>query len=943
MCYAIPGKVLDISNNIATIDYFGETKEAIVDAGNIRVGDYVFAQGGLIVGTLKEDEAHGILEGWKEAFFKLRDRDERLAEDVRLSGGADPAIARIIKKGEEGAALTRDEMLALMMSKSEEDLNLLYQTANSVRRRRHRNSSCVHGIIEFSNMCKNDCAYCGISRHNNSLTRYRMDADEIVDVVIHAAEKLGFKAFVLQSGEDDYYTTSRLIGIIRKIKEMTGVLVILSIGERDMDCYKELYDAGARGILMRFETSNPNLYGRLHTTLNYEGRLRTLRGVRDIGYLVATGSLIGLPAQRDGDLVEDILLASSFDTEMYSFGPFIPHPGTPLASSAIIDIHTVLKVIAVTRLFNHDGNIVVTSALESLFGIEGAKKALMAGGNSMMIDLTPEKYRRLYAIYPGKGEGDDDIQGRISGTISLLYSLGRAPTDLGITWGTKEDENQIKGSRGQGFKGSSEEAITASISAFSLHLTPRPLDPLNPDFQKAFSDEIERILDRTHNASHKKAESIIAKAKQLKGLTPEETAILLQCEDKDLLESLYSAAREVKESIYGKRLVLFAPLYLTSTCVNNCLYCGFRRENQTIERRVLTGDEIRLETEALIRDGHKRALLVAGEDHRQCGIDYIEKAIGIIYSTKVDNGNIRRVNVNVAPLSVEEFKRLKSAGIGTYQLFQETYHLPTYKQVHPSGPKSNYDYRLSALSRAMEAGIDDVGMGVLFGLYDYKFEVLAILYHALHLEQEFGVGPHTISVPRIEPASGAPLSVNPPCAVSDEDFMKLVAILRLAIPYTGIILSTREHAGLRNRLFHIGASQISTNSRTYPGGYTAGDDENSSRGQFSIGDKRTTAEVIQHISTDGFAPSFCTACYRTGRTGQEFMEFAKPGDIQRFCLPNSILSFKEYLLDYGGEELRKIGENLIDEQIFSIDDIKIRLATLKKLEDMEKGKRDLYF
>ncbi|MBI5180981.1 MAG: [FeFe] hydrogenase H-cluster radical SAM maturase HydG, partial [Nitrospirae bacterium] len=325
------------------------------------------------------------------------------------------------------------------------------------------------------------------------------------------------------------------------------------------------------------------------------------------------------------------------------------------------------------------------------------------------------------------------------------------------------------------------------------------------------------------------------------------------------------------------------------------------------------------------------------------GIAYIEKAIDIIYSTKADKGEIRRINVNVAPLHVEEYRRLKSAGIGTYQLFQETYHLSTYKEMHPTGPKGNYNYRLSALSRAMEAGIDDVGMGVLFGLYDYKFEVLALLCHARQLEKEYGVGPHTVSVPRIEPAAGAPISINPPHAVSDEDFMKLVAILRLAIPYTGIILSTRESTELRNRLFHIGASQISTNSRTYPGGYTAADEESASKGQFSIGDKRTTCEVIKHISNDGFAPSFCTACYRVGRTGHEFMEFAKPGEIQRFCLPNSILSFKEYLLDYGDEELRRTGDTLIRSQTASIEDTKLRNATIKKLEEIEQGKRDLYF
>ena len=916
MCYAIPGKVLEINNNIALIEYFGERKSALVDAGDISVGDYVYAQGGFIVQTLETDEAHGILNEWEDIFFKLKEQDERLAQEISSPIRVDADIERIISKGENGNQLTRGELLALLRCRDADELGLLYQTANRIRQRVHKNSSCVHGIIEFSNICKNDCAYCGIRSDNKKLDRYRMTADEIIDTAASSARESGFKAFVLQSGEDGYYTTERLSEIIRGIKDKYGVLVFLSIGERDEDCYRRLYEAGARGVLFRFETSNRDIYSKLHTTLHYENRLRTLQTVRDIGYIIATGSLIGLPGQSEEDLLNDILLAGSFGTEMYSFGPFIPHPNTPLASVKAADIDTMLKVIAVTRLNNHDGNILVTSAVETLFGREGSQKALMAGGNSMMINLTPDRYCKLYSIYPGKGEEDKDIQGRISETVSLLYSLGRAPTDIGMSRPLANEHENIP-----------------------------PLNPLpqGEGERRAFSDKINAILEKTSQAPHTEVESVIEKAKQLNGLTPEETAILLQCNDKELTELLYSAAEEIKKAIYGNRLVLFAPLYLTSTCVNNCLYCGFRKENKAIERRILSEEEIRSESEAIIRDGHKRVLVVAGEDPKQCGIDYIARAIDIIYSTKADKGEIRRINVNVAPLRVEEYRRLKSAGIGTYQLFQETYHLPTYRHVHPSGPKSNYDYRLSALSRAMEAVIDDVGMGVLFGLYDYKFEVLALLYHARQLEKEYGVGPHTVSVPRIEPAAGAPISINPPHAVSDEDFMKLVAILRLAIPYTGIILSTRESSELRNRLFHIGASQISTNSKTYPGGYAAGDEESASKGQFSIGDKRTTCEVIKHISNDGFAPSFCTACYRTGRTGQEFMEFAKPGEIQKFCLPNSILSFKEYLLDYGDEELRQTGDELIRSQTASIEDTKIRNTTIKKLEEIEQGNRDLYF
>src|SRR4030065_1963032 len=310
------------------------------------------------------------------------------------------------------------------------------------------------------------------------------------------------------------------------------------------------------------------------------------------------------------------------------------------------------------------------------------------------------------------------------------------------------------------------------------------------------AEEIEGLLSRTKGVSAKKAEAIIKKAEGLTGLTPEETAVLLHCENREVLDSLYQTAKRVKEAIYGNRLVLFAPLYLTNTCINNCLYCGVRRDNLDMERRVLSEEEIRSEAETLIRDGHKRVLVVAGESPKECGIDYLERAIKTIYSTKIAHGEIRRINVNVAPLHIGEFMRLKAAGIGTYQLFQATYHLPTYQKVHPSGPKRDYHNRLTALDRAMEAGIDDVGMGVLFGLYDYRFEVLALLCHAQYLEKKFGVGPHTVSVPRIEPGAHAPISVNPPHAVTDVNFMKLIAVLRLSIPYTGHILTTRESAEL---------------------------------------------------------------------------------------------------------------------------------------------------
>lgn len=432
---------------------------------------------------------------------------------------------------------------------------------------------------------------------------------------------------------------------------------------------------------------------------------------------------------------------------------------------------------------------------------------------------------------------------------------------------------------------------------------------------KTFIDpeKIEALLKKAGSAGRREQKEVIEKALKLKGLSLEETGVLLAVKDRKITEKLFAAANTIKENIYGKRLVLFAPLYTTNVCANNCLYCAFRKDNPKIKRKTLSLKEIRKEVEIIEAEGHKRILLVAGEDSRSANIRNLEKIIALIYATHRGKGEIRRVNVNVAPLSAGGFRRLKKTGIGTYQLFQETYHYPTYKTVHPDGPKSDYAFRLFAMDRAMEAGINDVGIGALFGLYDYKFEVLALLCHARHLEKKFGAGPHTISVPRIEPAIGAPLSIRPTHAVSDRDFKKLVAILRLAVPYTGLILSTRETARMRNALFGLGISQISAGSRTNPGGY--GDKQRDASAQFSLYDHRSTAEVIVDILKLGYIPSFCTACYRLGRTGKDFMDLAKPGLIKNYCLPNSLLTFKEYLKEYGDRSTKELGNKVIQQQI----------------------------
>lgn len=462
---------------------------------------------------------------------------------------------------------------------------------------------------------------------------------------------------------------------------------------------------------------------------------------------------------------------------------------------------------------------------------------------------------------------------------------------------------------------------------------------------KDFIDDnhIQNILDQTINPDPLRVLEVIDKAYELKGLTPEEVAALLQTEDEDLICAILQAAHKIKQDIYGNRLVLFAPLYIANHCSNNCLYCGFRRDNKELNRVALTLDQIRKEVEVLEREGHKRLLMLCGEHPSHSSLDYFIEAIETAYATKTEKGGeIRRINVELAPLDVDEFRRLKKTGIGTYLLFQETYHHETYKKMHPSGPKKDYVNRLTAIHRAQEAGIDDVGLGALFGLYNYKFDLLGLLFHALQLEKDCGVGPHTISIPRLEPAFNAPAAIAPPKPVSDHDFKKLVAILRMAVPYTGMILTTRENPELRSEVFNYGVSQISAGSRTNPGGYSDTTSDRFRAAQFNLGDTRTLDEVILDITERGHIPSFCTACYRLGRTGKDFMALAKPGLIQKFCQTNAVFSFKEYLLDYASPKTKKAGEKLITEILEKSFKTQRKKMVVDRLQAIEKGKRDVY-
>ncbi len=438
---------------------------------------------------------------------------------------------------------------------------------------------------------------------------------------------------------------------------------------------------------------------------------------------------------------------------------------------------------------------------------------------------------------------------------------------------------------------------------------------------------------------------IIEKARTKHGLTSAEVAILLQVENQELIKKMFSTAAEIKEAIYGKRIVLFAPLYISSYCVNNCIYCGYCASNEKQLRRRLSMEDVAQEVKILEALGHKRLAVEAGEDPINCPIEYVTDVLKQIYSLKFDNGSIRRANVNIAATTIEDYAKLKAAGIGTYILFQETYHRETYARLHPSGPKHDYNWHTTAMDRAMKGGIDDVGIGTLYGLYDFKYDTVAMFLHAEHLEKEFGVGPHTISVPRIRPASDVDLSTMPHL-VSDEDFAKIIAIIRMAVPYTGMILSTREDPDYRDTLIDYGISQISAASGTGVGAYKETysdhpDHQNSM--QFETSDLRSPDEIIQMLCKKGYVPSYCTACYRQGRTGDRFMSLAKTGEIQNVCLPNALLTFKEYLLDYANEETKKIGEELINAQIKTIENEKIRQTTIERLQLIEEGIRDLFF
>jgi 2-iminoacetate synthase len=460
----------------------------------------------------------------------------------------------------------------------------------------------------------------------------------------------------------------------------------------------------------------------------------------------------------------------------------------------------------------------------------------------------------------------------------------------------------------------------------------------------SFIDEsyIEETLKSFQQPDPVHVKDIIQKSLDKQRLDPEDMATLIHVEDPELLESIYEGARTLKERVYGNRIVLFAPLYIGNECVNHCEYCGFRASNKEVVRETLEREGVQDEVKALVKKGHKRLIMVFGE-HPKYNASFIHDSVKAVYETKENNGEIRRVNINAAPMSVEDFSHIKAAEIGTYQIFQETYHRETYAKMHPRGPKSDYNWRLYGLDRAMEAGIDDVGIGALMGLHDWRFEIMSLLQHTIHLESSYGVGPHTISFPRIEPAIGTELCSQPPNQVSDSDFKKLVAILRLSVPYTGLILTCRENKELRNELLRFGISQIDAGSSIGIGSYSKQDGNEDKKAQFELGDQRSLDKVIQELCESDFIPSFCTGCYRKKRTGEHFMEFAIPGFVKRFCTPNAVLTFLEYLEDYATTDTLKVGVQQIERELHLMPEGPSKTKLVNRMNRIRSGERDLYY
>jgi 2-iminoacetate synthase len=881
MCLTIPGKIKLISGKNAVVEQnqnLLQVNVALLE--NLKVGDWILYTTDFAVKKIDANEAQEIMELLEPA---------KKIDTSKLSREYLNRLKRV-SVGE----YAKEDLQFFLDNQNKLENEALFSEADTIRKSFLKEFVCIHGIIEFSNHCRNHCQYCGIRCDNQDLTRYRMTEQDIIETAVKAVKEEGYKMLVLQSGEDEYYTAEIMSRIISEIKKQVKVLIFVSLGDRGYDFYKKIKEAGAFASLYRFETSNPDLYKKIHPGQDLNTRLQHLKWMRELGYFVVTGFLNGLPGQTTADLVNDLALLKELNPQMISIGPFVSTANTPLGKENDGSVRETLKLIALCRLLMKESRIPVVSAMQTLLPNKAAQLGFLAGANGIMYNLTPDKFRKNYKIYNKKTDFKEK--------------------DIYKKYGLYTDEQ-------------SYEMIERELGTLIWDKQENPV---------VDTEKIGMIMKNHQEPDDLRLDEILKKAQDKKGLDLPEVSDLLNVTDKDKLDRIFQIAKQIKQEIYGNRLVLFAPLYLSSFCVNDCEYCGFHNSNKA-ERKKLTIDEIVKQVEFLEDMGQKRLLLEFGEHPVENPIDYVVEAIKAIYSVKNKKGEIRRVNVNIAATSTENYKKLKEVGIGTYQLFQETYHLPTYKKLH-RGPKADFNRQITAMDRAFAAGIDDLGIGVLFGLYDYKFEVLSLISHAQYMERNFGVGPHTISVPRFRPAQS--VEYNSEYQVTDQDFLKLIAVLRLAVPYTGMIISTREAPDLRRRAFEIGISQASAGSKTDPGGYGRKDKIVS---QFQVSDERNMDEVVYDICKTGNFPSFCTACYRLGRTGDTFMEFAKSGDIKNYCQPNAILTFKEYLLDYASPKTKALGEKVIAKELGKIENQKIKDNLTFKLSELEKGIRDLYF
>lgn len=796
---------------------------------------------------------------------------------------------------------------ALLTGLSREEREVLSSKAREVALENFGNGVYVRALIEISSCCRNNCNYCGLRCSNREVARYRLSKEEILDACSHAAA-YGFNTFVLQGGEDPAMSDEWLADVVEAIKtRFPEKAVTLSVGERSREGYEMLHRAGADRYLLRHETASEEHYAYLHPeTMSFANRMESLYLLKELGFQVGSGMMVGSPGQGVEELVADLCFLDELKPQMIGIGPFIPAAGTPFAASKPGSADETLLLISLLRLRFPKALIPATTALATLCD-NGTEKGILAGANVVMPNFTPIEVRGKYSIYNNK-----KCNGSESG--EHMAELGKLLDEIGYRIDYSRGDYNMYNSR------------STKASEFIC------------------DEEIRSTLSfaRENCGNKELVDSILEKARSFKGLTHREAALLLECDDKSTIEKIYALANEIKHRFYGNRIVMFAPLYLSNYCVNGCVYCPYHAKNRQIRRKKLTQEEIKAEVMALQDMGHKRLALEAGEHPLKNPIEYILESIKTIYGIKHKNGAIRRVNVNIAATTVENYRRLRDAGIGTYILFQETYNKVQYEALHPTGPKSDYAYHTEAMDRAMQGGIDDVGIGVLFGLETYRYDFVGLLMHAEHLEATYGVGPHTISVPRLCKADDVDTD-DFKNAVPDEMFYRIVAVIRIAVPYTGMIISTRESEKSRKRLLSLGISQISGGSRTSVGGYVAPEREEENSSQFDIADHRSLDEVVGWLLDLDHIPSFCTACYREGRTGDRFMTLLKNGLISNCCLPNALLTLKEYIRDYASPATREKGERMIRRLLGNIPNEKVRLKAEGYLDEIENGKRDFRF